>query len=153
MLRVAGKLPAVLTLLGDGLKGAVAVLLARCFELPSDWWAWIALAAIIGHLWPIFAKFKGGKGVATFFGVALALCWPVGLMVLVLWILVALCFRYSSLAALVASLLFPVLLYYWVGTLWLIPSILISLLIILRHHQNIVRLCRGQETKIGKKKK
>jgi glycerol-3-phosphate acyltransferase PlsY len=151
MLRVAGKLPAVLTLLGDGLKGAVAVLLARFLELPSDWWAWIALAAIIGHLWPVFARFKGGKGVATFFGVALALCWPVGLMVLGIWLLLALCFRYSSLAALGACVSFPALLYLWVGTLWLVPSILITLLIILRHYQNIRRLCLGQETKIGKK--
>lgn len=153
MLRVGGKVPAVLTLLGDGLKGAVAVLLARACDLPIDWWAWIALAAIVGHLWPIFAGFKGGKGVATFLGAALALCWPVGLMLLGIWLILALCFRYSSLAALGAVILFPGLLYVWVGILWLLPSILMSLLIILRHRQNIVRLCRGQETKIGKKGK
>ncbi len=150
MLRVGGKWPAVLTLLGDALKGAVAVLLAMLF-LPSMWWAWIGLVAVMGHLWPVFAGFKGGKGVATFLGVALALCWPVGLMLLGIWLLMAVCFRYSSLAALIATVLFPALLYFWVGPIWLLPSILISLLIIGRHYQNITRLCRGQEGKIGKK--
>lgn len=153
MLRVAGKWPAILTLLGDALKGVVAVGLARLFELPMSWWGWIAFAALIGHMWPVFARFKGGKGVATFFGVVLTLCWPVGLIALAIWLLLAACFRYSSLAALGATPAFPIILYFWVGTLWLWPSIAISILILLRHYQNLVRLCHGQESKIGKSTK
>lgn len=151
MLRIGGKLPAILTLLGDGLKGAVAVLLAKYLGLPPLFLGWIALAAMIGHLWPIWSSFKGGKGVATFLGCALALAWPVGLALLVFWLVVAYCFRYSSLAALASGAIFPLLLWLCVGVIWLWPSIIMSLLLIARHRLNIMRLWQGKETKIGVK--
>lgn len=151
VLRMSGKKLAILVLLGDFIKGVIPVLLARWF-LPIDLLGWIALAAFLGHLFPVFFGFRGGKGVATGLGGVFVLSWPLGLALLGTWILVALIFRYSSLAAIIASAMMPVY-GYWLltpGNYW--PILMMAALLIIRHHKNIVKLWKGEESKIGKKK-
>jgi glycerol-3-phosphate acyltransferase PlsY len=154
VLRSGRKDLALITLLGDGGKGAVAVLLARW--LTHDSAAIVALAggaAFVGHLFPVWLKFKGGKGVATFFGVLLAAAWPVGLLAAATWLLLAFLFRYSSLGALGAAALAPVFaVFAHQPTPIVVLCLFMAVLIYLRHHQNIARLLRGEEPKIGKKK-
>jgi acyl phosphate:glycerol-3-phosphate acyltransferase len=150
VLRTGNKAAAALTLLLDGGKGAVAVLLARA--IAGDDAAQIAgLAAFIGHCFPVWLRFKGGKGVATFLGIMLALAWPVGLCALATWAVVAAIMRYSSLAALMAAGLSPV----WAvvtgrGDILLL-ALLLGILIYIRHAANIRRLRAGTEPKIGQK--
>ena len=150
VLRTGNKKAAVLTLLFDAGKGAVVVLLARA--LASEDAAQIAaLAAFIGHCFPIWLGFRGGKGVATYIGIVLALAWPVGLAVCATWLVVAAVLRYSSLAALLAAGMGPVwasLLGY--GNIFFL-GVTLALLIYLRHWGNIQRLRAGSETKIGAK--
>lgn len=149
VLRIGGKLPAIITLLGDTLKGVIPVLAAKWYGLPPLGLALVTLAAFLGHLFPIFFRFQGGKGVATLIGCLLALSWPVGLCWLGTWLLVAATFHYSSLAALTASILAP--LYMWLFTANLIyvhTVMLIALILIYRHRTNIVKLATGQESKI-----
>ena len=150
VLRTGNKTAAALTLLLDGGKGAAAVLLAR-YLAGEDAAQIAALAAFIGHCFPIWLKFKGGKGVATFLGIIVALAWPVGLCALATWAVVAAVMRYSSLAALMAAGLSP---------LWamltgrgevLVLCGLLGILIYIRHAANIGRLRAGTEPKIGKK--
>ena len=152
VLRIGGKFPAFLTFMGDVLKAAIPVLLAKAYGLSPLHLSIILFAAFLGHLYPIFFQLKGGKGIATFFGGLLALSWPLGLAVLLTWILVALLFRISSLAALTSTLL--ALLYnHWLGNTAYYPVlVLILLLIFWRHHSNIRRLLSGHEPRIGKKK-
>jgi glycerol-3-phosphate acyltransferase PlsY len=109
-----------------------------------------ALAAFLGHLYPIFFHFRGGKGVATAFGVLVAIAWQVGLATLVTWLFIAFLFHYSSLAALTAALATPVYMYWFTG-LWdyLILSLILCSLLIWRHRSNIHHLLTGQEDKIG----
>jgi acyl phosphate:glycerol-3-phosphate acyltransferase len=150
VLRTGNKAAAALTLLLDGGKGAVAVLLARA--IAGDDAAQIAgLAAFIGHCFPVWLRFKGGKGVATFLGIMLALAWPVGLCALATWAVVAAIMRYSSLAALMAAGLSPV----WAvvtgrGDILLL-ALLLGILIYIRHAANIRRLRAGTEPRIGQK--
>jgi glycerol-3-phosphate acyltransferase PlsY len=158
VLRSGKKIAAVLTLLGDAAKGWLAVFLAIHFA-PHDargllLVALIALAVFLGHVFPIFLKFKGGKGVATALGVLLALNVWMGLGVLATWLLVALVFRYSSLAALVAAIVAPVfaMLIHLRPELVLATAIM-SMLLIWRHKSNIQNLMTGRESKIGGKKK
>jgi glycerol-3-phosphate acyltransferase PlsY len=158
VLRSGKKIAAVLTLLGDAAKGWLAVFLAIHFA-PHDargllLVALIALAVFLGHVFPIFLKFKGGKGVATALGVLLALNVWMGLGVLATWLLVALVFRYSSLAALVAAIVAPVfaMLIHLRPELVLATAIM-SMLLIWRHKSNIQNLMMGRESKIGGKKK
>lgn len=149
VLRTGSKKAAVLTLLLDGGKGVVVVLLARKFAA-LDAAQLAALAVMIGHCFPVWLGFRGGKGVATFLGLLYALAWPVGIAACVTWLVVAALFRYSSLAALVAA----------VSTLaWAIilgtPQVFVlcaflTALIFWRHSGNIRRLVAGEETKIGK---
>jgi glycerol-3-phosphate acyltransferase PlsY len=150
VLRTGNKVASFLTLLGDSGKGAVAVLIARALAGESG--AGIAaLFAMLGHLYPVFLKFKGGKGVATFLGTLLALSFPVGLAACATWLLTAIVTRYSSLSALVAALLAPI---YTVVFYHLHGAILVAILsaiIFYKHRENIVRLRAGSETKIGKK--
>jgi glycerol-3-phosphate acyltransferase PlsY len=150
VLRTGNKKAAVLTLLFDAGKGAVVVLLARA--LAGEGAAQIAaLAAFIGHCFPIWLGFRGGKGVATYIGIVLALAWPVGLAVCATWLVVAAVLRYSSLAALLAAGMGPVwasLLGY--GNIFFL-GVTLALLIYLRHWGNIQRLRAGSETKIGAK--
>lgn len=151
VLRTGRKDLAAITLIGDAGKGAVAVLVARW--LTNDTAAIVALAggaAFLGHLFPIWLKFRGGKGVATFFGVLLAVAWPVGVLAGLTWIAVAAIFRISSLAALSAAVLAP---FYALATAQAQPmvalAVLMGALIYLRHRENIGRLLKGEEPRIG----
>ncbi len=157
VLRSGNKLAAVLTLLGDGAKGWLAVFLAQQlgpqYGLADPETAMVALAVLAGHLWPLFLGFKGGKGVATAVGILLAFSPWLALAAAATWLLVALVTRYSSLAAIIAAVLAPV--YAW----FLVPSqvyfgacLIIALLLLRRHKQNIINLVSGQESKIGAKK-
>lgn len=152
VLRIGGKKAAAITLLGDMLKGLIPVLLAKAFGFESLALSLIALAAFLGHLFPLYFRFKGGKGVATLLGVSLGLTWPLGLALIATWLLVAFAFRYSSLAALVMTAAAPFYTAYFMD----LPSALVmgvmALLLIVRHRGNIEKLMKGTESKIGKKK-
>ncbi len=151
VLRTGNKLAAFLTLLGDSGKGALAVLLARLIFGEAA--AGIAaLFAMLGHLYPIFLKFKGGKGVATFLGTLLALSFPTGLLACATWLIVALITRYSSLSALVAALLAPLYAVFFYHLHGAILLTLLTMLIFFKHRENIERLKEGTESKIGKKR-
>ncbi|OWU79082.1 glycerol-3-phosphate 1-O-acyltransferase PlsY [Phaeobacter sp. 22II1-1F12B] len=150
VLRTGNKLAAALTLLFDGAKGAVAVLIAR--KIGGEDAAQIAgLAAFIGHCYPVWLGFKGGKGVATFLGLWLALAWPVGLACCVVWLLTALITRISSLSALVAaaSALIWAIVFDRAETVLL--GALVVVLVFWRHRSNIARLMNGTEPRIGSK--
>lgn len=158
VLRSGKKAAAALTLLGDAAKGWLAVFLAIRFATHDAQGlllvASVSLAVFLGHLFPIFLKFKGGKGVATALGVLLALSGWMGLAVLGTWLLVAVVLRYSSLAALVAAIATPV----YAMLLHLRPELVLatavmSMLLIWRHKSNIQNLMTGKESKIGSKKK
>jgi glycerol-3-phosphate acyltransferase PlsY len=153
VLRTGRRDLAAITLIGDAGKGAVAVLLAGWLLGPLA--AIIAGgAAFIGHLFPVWLGFRGGKGVGTFFGVLLAVAWPVGLAAGAVWIAVAAIFRFSSLAALAAAALAP-LLFLVLGQATaprLILSCSMAVLIFIRHRSNIARLLRHQEPRIGRAK-
>jgi len=150
VLRTGNKLAAFLTLLGDSGKGALAVIIARIVVGESGA-GFAALFAMLGHLYPVFLRFKGGKGVATFLGTLLALSFPVGLAACVTWLITALISRYSSLAALITALLAPVYTFFLYHTHGAILVVLLTLLIIWKHRDNISRLKNGTEAKIGRK--
>ena len=154
VLRSGNKKAALFTLLGDALKGWLAVFLAQQAGLSDGLIGLVALAVFFGHLFPVFLKFKGGKGVATAAGVLLALDPLLGLAVLVTWLLVAYVSRYSSLAALIAAASAPLLsaLMHGIDSRFLVVALL-GLALIAKHWQNIQRLMAGQESKIGSKKK
>ena len=149
VLRTGRKDLALLTLIGDGGKGAVAVLLARWLFGP-DAAALAGGAAFVGHIFPVWLGFKGGKGVATFFGVMLAAAWPVGALAAITWIVVAAVLRWSSLAALAAAVLAPLyaLLTHQRSSI-LVLAVITAVLILYRHQENIRRLLKGEEPKIG----
>lgn len=150
VLRIGGKQAAAVTLFGDILKGLLPVLLARALSDAVVVWAVTAIAAFVGHLYPIFFRFQGGKGVATAFGVVLGLAWPVALAMLATWILMAVIFRYSSLAALTAAVLAPVYtLLLTAHPALLVAIIIISVLTLWRHRTNLRRLFSGEEEKFG----
>lgn len=150
VLRTGNKPLALATLLLDGGKGAIAALIAGAIAGPVPSVV-AACAAFLGHVYPVWLCFKGGKGVATFFGTLIALDWPVGLAAGATWILTAFVFRYSSLAALVAAVATPVYCLL-LGPAWLaIPALFFTLLIYWRHRANIRRLLSGEEPKIGAK--
>lgn len=154
MLRVGGKKAGALTLIGDMLKGLLAVLIAHAANAGSEVLALTALAAFLGHLYPIFFGFKGGKGVATALGVLLGLHWLVGLAVIGTWLVMALLFRISSLAALVAAALAPAWLWWQRPEPFMVGCmVFISLLLFWRHRSNIRNLIAGTEGKIGTDKK
>lgn len=153
VLRSGKKAAAALTLFGDAAKGWLAVFLAMQLGLSNVQIALVTLAVFIGHLFPIFLNFKGGKGVATALGVLLALSGWLGLAVLATWLFMAVVFRYSSLSALVAAIAAP--LYAFMLGLpqeWALASLVMSLLLIWRHKSNIQNLLSGKESKIGSKK-
>ncbi len=149
VLRIGGKWAALLTLFGDALKGAIPVIIARLFHVDGMGLGFVALGAFLGHLYPIFFKFQGGKGVATFFGTMFALAIPLGLAVVATWLVIALLFRYSSLAAITATILAPVYVFIFQYYYYLIPVIIIALLILWKHRGNINRLRFGTESKIN----
>ncbi|WP_226929392.1 glycerol-3-phosphate 1-O-acyltransferase PlsY [Janthinobacterium aquaticum] len=158
VLRSGNKGAAIMTLLGDGAKGWLAVFLADHFAaqlgVGDTAVALVAIAVFLGHLWPVFFRFIGGKGVATALGVLLGINPWLGLATLATWLVIAYAFRYSSLAALVAALFAP----FYYGLLFGVDAILLavivmSVLLAYRHSQNIANLLAGKESKIGSKKK
>ncbi len=155
VLRSGKKTAAALTLLGDALKGWLAVFLTDAFRQTFGFndkvIAIVAVAVIIGHMYPVFFKFKGGKGVATAFGVILALSWQTALICLLIWLIVAFGLKISSLAALIASSLSPFIAYFFLSTPYLIAITIIALLVLYRHKSNIKKLLHGKESKIGDK--
>lgn len=156
VLRTGNRTAAALTLAGDVLKGVVAVALARwlapAFGLAAVTIVLVGLAAFVGHLYPVFHRFKGGKGVATAGGVLLALAPVHGIATLATWLIIAFFFRYSSLAALVSAVFAP---FYWVllygASVQVLPILAMSALLIWRHRGNIANLLAGKESRIGGK--
>ncbi len=146
VLRTGSKWLALATLLLDGGKGAAPVLVAQNFG--PDMAVIAGAAAVVGHMFPLWLRFRGGKGVATTIGVLLAVAWPVGLLACLTWLVIAALFRYSSLAAIVALGVAPA--YAW----WLADlqrtelAVALAFLVVLRHHANIRRLIKGGESKI-----
>ena len=154
VLRSGRKKAAALTLLGDALKGLVAVLLARWlqshFGLSDEVVAAVAVAVLVGHMWPLFFGFKGGKGVATALGVLLALSWPVALICAAVWLMMAFGLKISSLAALTATVISPLAAMFLVQQpSWQAAIAVIAALVLLRHRSNIQNLLSGKESKIG----
>jgi glycerol-3-phosphate acyltransferase PlsY len=151
VLRIAGKGAALVVLLGDVLKGAIPVLLAKLFGLGPWLIGLTALAAFLGHLYPVFFRFQGGKGVATAGGICFALSWPFGLALVAIWLFIVIITRISSLGALAASGAAPILAYILVDWQIAVIMVLIALLVIWKHQGNIQRLREGTEPKIGEK--
>lgn len=148
-----GKKAAAITLLGDSLKGLIPVLIAHGMGLEAPLIVLVGFVAFIGHLYPIFFKFQGGKGVATMLGVMFGLSLPVGLAVAGTWLFVAKVLKISSLSALIAALLAPVYIYFLAGEMsWVGVSLIMSLLLFWRHKGNIQRLMSGEESLIKTKK-
>ena len=144
--KIGGKKAAVITLFGDLLKGLIPVLIGRFFGADELTLSLIALAAFIGHLYPVFFGFKGGKGVATAFGVILGISLPVAVAILIVWLSVYYLFKISSLGALSTALIAPLLFYYIDGSvIYTVMSGLLSAMLILRHKSNIEKLINGTE--------
>ncbi len=142
---------AAATLLLDGGKGAAAVLIAGNWG--PDMSLMAGFGAFLGHLYPVWLKFKGGKGVATALGILLAIAWPVGLACCATWLAVAGIFRFSSLSALVAFLAAPLYAWLLLGDLQMVEfAAILAVLVWLRHHSNIRRLLKGEEERIGERK-
>lgn len=148
VLRIGGKKAAALTLLGDVMKGVLPVLLAKSFAITGTLLGCVAFAAFIGHLFPIWFRFQGGKGVATSLGAICAMSWLLGLCVCLTWLIIALIFRYSSLAALISALVTPIYSFLFIDPRYLLPLSLMSIVLIVRHYDNIQRLVKGKESKI-----
>jgi acyl phosphate:glycerol-3-phosphate acyltransferase len=162
VLRSGSKLAAVLTLLLDAVKGWLPVVAVKWWGQPygleEGTMALVGLAAFLGHLFPVFFRFVGGKGVATALGVLVATSGWLGLATMLTWLIIAYFFRYSSLASLVAAVFAPVYYIFGDGVAWLmdknllLSTVLMSALLIWRHLENISRLVKGTESKLGKKK-
>lgn len=162
VLRSGSKAAAIVTLLFDALKGFVPVLLVRLYGQPyglgDGTVAMVGLAAFLGHLYPVFFRFQGGKGVATFIGVVFGIHWILGVATGLTWLIIAFFFRYSSLASLVAAVFAPV--YYLLGNrmAWYaerpiaMALFAMALLLAWRHRENIQRLVQGKESRLGAKK-
>ena len=163
VLRSGSKAAAIVTLLLDAFKGWLPVMLVKWFGQPyglgDGTVALVGLAAFLGHLFPVFFRFVGGKGVATALGVLLATSWMLGLATGATWLIIAYFFRYSSLASLVAALFAPVYYVFGGGVVWpldksiVFSTTVMSLLLMWRHAENMSRLIKGTESKLGSKKK
>lgn len=154
VLRSGHRIAALFTLLGDAGKGWAAVLVARMAGVDDETAAVVGLAAFLGHVFPVWLRFHGGKGVATAAGVLIALDWRVGLAVIVAWLAIALATRYSSLAAIVAAVAAPVTTWFIAGNGPFLAAVTaMSVVLVLRHRANIAKLLRGEESRIGDKKK
>ena len=150
VLRIGGKKAAAITLVGDSLKGLIPLLVAHGLDLGTASLAATGLAAFLGHLYPVFFGFQGGKGVATALGVQFGLYWPLGLSVAAIWLFMAKVIRISSLSALVSMGLAPFLLWWLWDDPWLIGmQVIISLILFWRHRSNIRNLLTGAEGRIG----
>jgi glycerol-3-phosphate acyltransferase PlsY len=153
VLRHGGKRAAIITLLGDMFKGLLPVLFTTQLSHDPMAIATTGLGAFLGHLYPVFFGFRGGKGVATFYGALLGFSWPAGLAALAVWLLMAFIFRYSSLSALVSAASSPFLLWQFNDNSALLASCgVMALMLIWRHRSNISNLVAGRENKIGRKK-
>ena len=153
VLRLHGKKPAIFTLAGDVLKGTLPVLLAHAMALPDLVVALTGLAAFTGHIFPVFFKFRGGKGVATLIGVLFGINWMLGLAFIVTWLIVAMLFRYSSLAGLTAAALSPVYSFILLPSTEYVTSIgIMAIILFWRHITNIKNLFAGRESKIRLRK-
>jgi glycerol-3-phosphate acyltransferase PlsY len=152
VLRISNKLTAASVLIFDVLKGTIPVWTAYFLGIEPIYLGLVAVATCLGHMYPIFFNFSGGKAVATAFGVLLPLGLGLGSALIFTWLLVAKLTRYSSLAAIVTVTLAP-LYTWWLKPLYVNPVIMLAVLIIFRHHDNIIRLVRGQESKISFNKK
>lgn len=152
VLRLGGKKAALITLLGDALKGFIPVLVAMLLNAPIEVASVVALAAFLGHLYPVFFGFRGGKGVATAFGVLFGLGWQIGLIVMLVWLIVAALSRYSSLGGLTSMATAPFVIWYYFPNLVATGVFTImAALLFWRHRSNIKNLIAGTEGKIGKK--
>ncbi|WP_208435795.1 glycerol-3-phosphate 1-O-acyltransferase PlsY [Bartonella phoceensis] len=153
VLRTGNKKIAALTLLCDMLKGTVVILVIKFLKAPIENSILISLAgflAFLGHLFPIWLKFKGGKGVATYLGICLGVYWPAAIVFIVVWMAIFLLTHYSSLSALIAVVITPVFVYFSYPYLYLhCMLITMSILVITKHYANIGRLLGGRENKIG----
>ena len=157
VLRSGKKLAALLTLLGDAAKGWFALWLAQRYatdyNLPAIAMAGVALAVFLGHLFPIFFRFKGGKGVATAAGILFAINIWLGLATLATWLIIAAFFRYSSLAALLSAMFAPFYTFVLFGLTPYLPAVIVMCaLLVWRHRENITKLMEGTEGKLGEKK-
>ena len=150
VLRTGRKGLAAGTLLGDALKGTVAVIIAGYFGGPNAAMA-AALGAFLGHLFPVWLNFKGGKGVAVYIGVLIGLFWPAAVLFCVVWLAVAVISRYSSLSALVASVVTPIFLWWFGHPALAVLFAVMTLLLLWAHRENIARLQAGTEGRIGQK--
>lgn len=150
VLRMGGKGLASIVLLLDALKGWLPVIVAKYLGLPLFILAWIAFFAFLGHLFPIFFNFRGGKGVATALGGLFALAWPIGLFALLIWIVVLLLLRYISLASISSALVTFLYAIYLLPVNTYPPVLLMCILLIVRHHSNIRRLVAGIEPQLNK---
>lgn len=150
VLRLGGRKAAFITLLGDYLKGFLPVLAAYALDASAAVLVGVALAAFLGHLYPVFFGFEGGKGVATAFGAVTALAWPVAAAMAATWLAVAVLTRYSSLASIVTAVLIPVYTWLLTGSVtWSAGLAAMSVLLLWRHRANIGRLLNGRESRIG----
>jgi glycerol-3-phosphate acyltransferase PlsY len=153
VLRSGSRRAALLTLVGDAAKGWAAVLVAASLGLAAGLVALVGFAAFLGHVFPVWLRFRGGKGVATAAGVLIAFDWRLGLAVTGVWLVVAIVTRYSSLAAIVAALAAPAIAWWIAGpgpSLYAVAGM--ALLLLARHRANIAKLARGEESRIGEKK-
>lgn len=154
VLRIGGKIPAAITLFGDVLKGIIPVLLAKWYGFSPAVQTLVACAAFIGHLFPIFFRFQGGKGVATLLGCLLALSWLTAIAWMLTWLMVAKISRYSSLAALIASALTPFYIWFFSREISYVAGVIFMVIILIyRHKSNIIKLIQGKESKLTAKEK
>lgn len=150
VLRLGNKKAAGLTLLFDVLKGIVPVLAGHLLYLPANELSWIACAVVLGHIFPLFFNFQGGKGVATAIGALFAVHLFLGLAVGITWLIIAAIWRFSSLSSMIAISFAPIYAYFLLGSHTVFPLVLIAALIISRHKANVNRIIQGKESKIGR---
>ena len=153
VLRLGGRKAAIITLFGDMLKGLVPVLIAAQFGVDNMTLALVGFFAFLGHIFPLYYGFKGGKGVATYFGVILGINWQVGLIALLIWLIVAMLLKISSLSALVSMFLTPFVMWNFTHSIELTTAVIVmSIIAFWRHTSNILALVSGKEEKIKSKK-
>ena len=154
VLRHGGKKAAIVTLIGDMVKGLIPVLITLQFQTDNLILGLVGLSALLGHIFPVYYGFKGGKGVATYYGVILGINWQVGLIALAIWLLAAALLKISSLSELISTFLTPLILWYFSQSIELCSAAAVmSLFVFWRHKRNIKSLLQGSEVKIGKSAK